>query len=61
MVSDATRVQVFLLDGTFVRCLHLQDGANGAFWPAGVAVTSRGEVVVSDHRNHDIFVTPVGA
>ena len=61
LVSDANRVQVFLSDGTFVRCLHLPAGAQGAFWPKGVAVTHVGDVVVCDVRNHGIFIEPTGA
>ena len=61
LVSDATRVQVFLSDGTFVRCLHLPAGAQGAFVPRGVVVTHAGDVVVCDVRNHGIFIEPAGA
>ena len=63
LVSDATRVQVFAADGTFVRCLHLPAGADGVFKfrPTGVAVTPSGDVIVCDHRNHAIFVEPAGA
>ena len=61
LVSDDTRVQVFASDGTFVRCLHLPAGARGAFRPIAVAVTPSGDVVVSNRRNHSIFVEPAGA
>ena len=61
LVSDDTRVQVFAADGTFVRCLHLPAGVNGTFRPHGVAVTPSGDVVVSDCRNHTVFVEPAGA
>ena len=61
LVRDATRVQVFLSDGTFVRRLHLPAGAQGAFVPRGVAVTHAGNVLVCDLHNHAIFVEPAGA
>ena len=63
LISDATRVQVFLSDGTFVRCLHLRmpAAAQGAFLPTGVAVTHAGDVVVCDEHNHCIFFEPAGA
>ena len=61
LVSDKTRVQVFLADGTFVRSLHLPAGAQGAFLPKGVAVMPSGDVVVSDVNNHRIYVEPAGA
>ena len=61
LVSDETRVQVFAADGTFVRCLHLPAGVNGAFWPQGVAVTPSGDVLVCDYHNHSLFVEPAGA
>ena len=73
LVSDDTRVQVFLSDGSLVRCLHLpattlvngdddhDDDDGGAFEPWGVAEMPSGDVVVSDNRNHAIFVEPAGA
>ena len=61
LVSDETRVQVFLADGTFVRCLHLPTGAVGAFSPFGVAVMPAGDVVVCNCANHVIVVEPAGA
>ena len=61
LIGDATRVQVFEADGTFVRCLHLPAGVHGAFDPFGVAMTPSGDVIVCDYRNHAIFVEPAGA
>ena len=61
LVSDATRVQVFLSDGAFVRCLHLPAGAQGAFVPSSVAMTHAGDVVVCDLRSQCLFFEPAGA
>ena len=61
LVGDDTRVQVFEADGTFVRCLHLPDGADGSFWPRGLAVTPAGDVVVMDRRNKYIFIESAGS
>ena len=61
LVSDDTRVQVFGADGTFVRCLHLPAGDEGAFEPSGVAVTPAGDVLVSDFTHHCIAVLLAGA
>ena len=60
-VSDGSRVRVFLADGTFVRCLHLPNGARGRFVPWGVAVTPSGDVVVCDTANNLIYLEPAGA
>ena len=61
LVSDRTRVQVFGADGTFIRCLHLPAGDQGAFLPSGVAVMPSGDLVVCDEANHCIAVLPAGA
>ena len=61
LVSDQTRVQVFLANGTFVRSMYLPAGANGNFHPSGMAVTHAGDVVVCDVRNHRVYIEPAGA
>ena len=61
LVSDATRVQVCGADWTFVRCLHLPAGNEGALLPSGAAVMPSGDVVVCDEANHCIVVFPAGA
>ena len=61
LVCDATRVQVFGADGTFIRCLHLPAGDEGAFAPMDVALTPSGDVLICDGKNHCIAVLPVGA
>ena len=59
-VGDAGRVQVFLADGTFVRCLHLPTGlGDSESW--AVAVTPLGDVVVCDFQTPIIYVEPAGA
>ena len=61
LVSDRTRVQVFEANGAFVRCLYLPDGADGSFWPRGLAVTPAGDVVVIDCRNKLILIESAGS
>jgi len=58
LVCDATRVQVFGADGTFIRCLLLPGGDEGALEPTGVAVMPSDDVVVCNCRNHCIVVLP---
>ena len=60
LVSDSTRVQVFAVDGTYIRSVHLPAGAHGAFQPTGVAVTPAGTVLVCDQHNHAVLVETAG-
>ena len=65
LVTDETRVQVFSMDGLFVRCLAWPPaGAEGTWHNPHVAVTPAGEAVVNNWHHesfiHVIHVLPVG-
>ena len=63
LVCDETCMQVFAVDGTFVRCLHQPSGDEKAFdEPWGVAVMPSADVGVCDFYNAygSIYVEPAG-
>ncbi len=59
--ADNNRIQVFRLDGTFVRQWASEGSAAGQFAnPIGVCVSAAGEVLVADCDNHRIQVFRLG-
>ena len=54
---ELSHVQVFGINGAFIRCLHLPAGIK----PMGMALTASGDVVICDNRNKSIYVEPAGA
>jgi sugar lactone lactonase YvrE len=59
-ISDIkyNRVLVFTIDGIFIRDVKLPAGKNGAFSPAGIAVSSSGLLVICDNYNNGIYFIP---